>query len=64
MSSHEENSESPRPTMRTLDDKLALVRLEQKAEHTKTRALVLILAAPSVAKAAPYVLGAFGWHLW
>ena len=51
-------------TLRTLDDKLATVRAEQKTEHTKTRALVVILAAPSVAKALPFVLGFFWWHPW
>ena len=50
--------------MRTLDDKLALVRQEQKTEHIKTRAIVLILAVPSVAKTLPYILGFFGWHPW
>lgn len=55
-----------RVTMRTIDDKLALVRQEQKTEHVKTRALVVILAAPGVVKAIPYVLGglAWWWHAW
>lgn len=64
-----------RVTMRMLNDSLNLVRQEQKTEHAETRAamksedwktrlLVVILAAPNVAKALPYVLGYFGWHLW
>lgn len=50
-------------TMRTLNDRLELVRQEQRTEHIKTRALVVILAVPSVAKAVPYVLGAQGWNV-
>lgn len=56
-----------RVTVRSLNDKLALLRQEQKTEHVKTRALVVILfSASSISKVAPYVLGFFGvrWHLW
>ena len=59
----DEPNTNGRVTMRTLDDKLALVRQEQKTEHIKTRALVVILATPSVARALPYVLGYLGWHI-
>jgi hypothetical protein len=48
--------------MRTLDDKLALLRAEQRTQHVITRALVVVLATPNVAKAVPYVLGAVGIH--
>lgn len=52
--------------MRDLDERVEneakLIRAENKTEHVKTRALVVILAVPSVAKALPYVLGLIGWH--
>jgi hypothetical protein len=60
-----EPTNNGRVTNGQLKDGLDLVRAEQKAEHTKTRALVVILAVPSVAKAVPLILGVFGWHhLW
>lgn len=50
--------------MRDLKGAVDLVRQEQRTEHVKTRALVVILAVPSIAKAVPYVLGHIaGWHL-
>ena len=58
-----EPANGERVTMRTLNDGLNLVRQEQKTEHLKTRALVVILAIPNVARAVPYVLGAFGVHI-
>jgi hypothetical protein len=54
------NGNGERVTMRTLNDRIDLVRAEQKSEHIKTRALVILLATPSVARAIPYILGAFG----
>jgi hypothetical protein len=62
MSGDENGNSVTRVTMRTLNDKLAIIRAEQRTEHIKTRALVVILAVPSVAKALPYVLGYLGWH--
>jgi len=59
--SEDNGTTTERVTMRTLNDKLATLRAEQKTEHIKTRALVVILATPGVAKAVPYVLGYLGW---
>lgn len=53
-----------RVTNSQLKLELENVRQEQKTEHVKTRALVIILAAPSIVRAVPYVLGVFGWHPW
>jgi hypothetical protein len=53
-----------RVTMRTLDDKLALVRQEQKTEHVKTRAFVGLAIATNLVRAIPWVLGYFWWHPW
>jgi len=55
--------DAERVTMRTLNDRIALLDAKQRTEHVKTRALVVILAAPSVAKALPYVLGYLGWRV-
>ena len=49
--------------MRTLNQKIEVVNANQRTEHIKTRALVVVLAVPSVAKALPYVLGAIGVHV-
>ncbi len=59
----QEPTTNGRVTNNQLRDGLDLVRAEQKIEHTKTRALVAILALPSLAKAAPFVLGFLGWHI-
>ena len=64
MPDEENGSATERVTMRTLNSKLALLRAEQKTEHIKTRAFVVILASPSVAKALPYVLGYLGLPTW
>lgn len=47
-------------TEETLQDKMDLVRAEQKTEHIKTRALVLIASAPGWLKASAAILGYFG----
>ena len=53
-----------RVTMRTLDDKIALIRQEQKNEHLRTRFVVVLFSLPNLAKALPFVIGYFGWHFW
>lgn len=45
-----------------LGDKLEIVRQEQKAEHWKTRLLVVLIALPSTLKSAPALLGFFHFH--
>lgn len=50
-----------RVTMRTLNSKLEIAAANNRTEHIKTRALVVVLAVPSVAKAVPLVLGYLGW---
>lgn len=53
-----------RVTNQHLQSELNLVRQEQRTEHTKTRALVIILSVPNIVKAVPFILGYFGWHVW
>lgn len=71
MSQQPYRSGNERVTMRTLSDGLDIVRAEQKTEHTKTRAMIVILSIPNVLRAIPFVLGAvdafhvvFGWFPW
>jgi len=47
-------------TVSSLNEKLETLKAKQRVEDIKTRAFVVVLAAPSVAKALPYVLGYFG----
>lgn len=50
-----------RVTNRELDAKIEAVRQEQKAEHWRTRLIVVgLVAAPKI---VPTLLGAFGVHL-
>lgn len=52
-------------TISELDDKLNLVRSEQKGEHLKTRALIIILAVPQIGKIAPLLGSSLpGWWPW
>jgi hypothetical protein len=53
-----------RVTNRELDAKLEAVRNEQKAEHWKTRLLVVALAAPSAVKSLPTILAVLGLPSW
>lgn len=50
----------PDPIARQSD--LTLLEEREKRQHTKTRAMIVILAAADLAKVAPYILGYFGWH--
>lgn len=54
--SAEELPTKPDPIARQSD--LDIMRAEQKNEHLKTRAIVVIFNIPSVLRAVPYVLGA------
>lgn len=44
-------------TIGELNDKLDVVNAQQKAEHTKTRALVIIVGIPSIAVKALTLFG-------
>lgn len=52
-----------RVTNRELDAKIEAVRQEQKAEHWKTRLIVVGLTVAANAKALPLLVGFLGWHL-
>jgi hypothetical protein len=64
MNDQGDNGSNGRVTNTQLRLELENIRQEQKTEHVKTRALVLLVAAPSVAKAVPFLAGYLGIHLW
>lgn len=55
--SNEPDGNGRRVTMSVLNDKLELVRAEQKTEHTKTRAIAIVagVLGPTAAKALTVV---------
>jgi hypothetical protein len=50
---------APDPIVRQSD--LKLLEQREKTQHTRTRAMIVILAAADLAKVAPFVLGYLGW---
>lgn len=61
MAAVETNGSQERVTMRTLNSKLEVAAANSRAEHWKTRLLVIALTLAANSKAVPLLLNYAGW---